>query len=184
MSLSLSTFEVISLSKSSLNARRISYLALLSAACVVGRLSFTFLPNVQPMTAILLFLSLFLSLPEALLVMAISLVVTNLFVGFGIWTLGQFLSYLGILLVFSALARLPMVHKHLWLQGILAGAMGFLYGFLYSIFNYFLYGMSVFWPYWLQGLPFDALHAGGNLVFYLLLYPVFQTLFHRFFVKH
>ena len=127
------------------------------------------------MTAILLFLSLFLSLPEALLVMAISLVVTNLFVGFGIWTLGQFLSYLGILLVFSALARLPLV---------LAGAMGFLYGFLYSIFNYFLYGMSVFWPYWLQGLPFDALHAGGNLVFYLLLYPVFQTLFHRFFVKH
>ena len=90
MSLSLPTFEVISLSKSSLNARRISYLALLSAACVVGRLSFTFLPNVQPMTAILLFLSLFLSLPEALLVMAISLVVTNLFVGFGIWTLGQF----------------------------------------------------------------------------------------------
>lgn len=171
------------MTKSSLTARRIAYLALLSAACVVGRLSFTFLPNVQPMTAILLLLTLLLSLPEALLVMTLSLVVTNLFVGLGIWTVGQFLSYLGIMLTFSFLARLPVIKEHLWLQAILAAAMVFLYGFLYSIFNYFLYGMSVFWPYWLQGLPFDALHGAGNLVFYLLLYPVFQSLFTRFLKK-
>ncbi|WP_368251776.1 ECF transporter S component [Enterococcus sp. 2201sp1_2201st1_B8_2201SCRN_220225] len=168
------------MTKSTLTARRIAYLALLSAACVVGRLSFTFLPNVQPMTAILLLLTLLLSLPEALLVMSISLVVTNLFVGLGIWTVGQFLSYLGIMLLFWLLARLPLFKTRLWLQALLAAAMGFLYGFLYSIFNYFLYGMSIFWPYWLQGLPFDALHAGGNLVFYLLLFPVFQKLFKQF----
>ena len=64
------------------------------------------------MTAILLLLTLLLSLPEALLVMTLSLVVTNLFVGLGIWTVGQFLSYLGIMLTFSFLARLPVIKEH------------------------------------------------------------------------
>lgn len=164
--------------------RRIAYLALLSAACVVGRLLFTFIPNVQPMTAILLALTLLLSLPEALLVMGVSLVITNLYLGFGIWTVGQALSYLGILLTFSLFSRLPRLGSKLWFQTLIAALMGFLYGFLYSVFNYFLYGMSVFWPYWLQGLPFDALHAGGNLLFYLLLYPVFKSLFRRFFMQN
>ena len=146
-------------------AQRIAALALMTAACVVGRMLFTFLPNVQPMTAILLLLTLAFSLPEALLIAALSLVITNLFLGFGIWTVGQLLSYAVILLLFQA--------------GV-AALMGFVYGFSYAIFNYFLLGMQVFWAYWLSGLSFDALHAAGNLGFYLLLAPILKGLFQRY----
>ena len=153
-------------------ARRIAFLALLTAACVVGRFLFTFLPNVQPMTAILLMLTLILSLPEALLVTGLSLVITNLFLGFGVWTIGQFISYTGILLIFYLLTRLPVFGSKLWFQAVISGLLGFVYGFIYSIFNYFLMGMTVFWPYWISGLSFDALHALGNISFYLILWPI------------
>ncbi len=38
--------------KSTFPIRRITHLSLFSATCIVGRLSFTWLPNVQPMSAI------------------------------------------------------------------------------------------------------------------------------------
>lgn len=161
-------------------AQRIAALALMTAACVVGRMLFTFLPNVQPMTAILLLLTLAFSLPEALLIAALSLVITNLFLGFGIWTVGQLLSYAVILLLFWLCTRLPLVGEKLWFQAGVAALMGFVYGFSYAIFNYFLLGMQVFWAYWLSGLSFDALHAAGNLGFYLLLAPILKGLFQRY----
>lgn len=161
-------------------AQKIAYLALMTAACVVGRMLFTFLPNVQPMTAILLLLTLSLSLPEALLVATLSLVITNLFLGFGIWTVGQLLSYVVILLLFWLSSFIPVVGSKLWFQAGVAGLMGFVYGFIYSVFNYFLLGMQVFWAYWISGLSFDALHAIGNLGFYLLLAPILRLLFQRY----
>ncbi len=160
--------------------RRIAFLALLTAACVVGRFLFTFLPNVQPMTAILLMMTLILSLPEALLVAALSLVITNLFLGFGIWTVGQLISYAGILLLFHLLTRIPVLGGKLWFQTAIAGLTGFVYGFIYSVFNYFLMGLTVFWPYWISGLSFDTLHAAGNIGFYLILWPVLRRVVGRY----
>lgn len=164
-------------------ARRIAYLALMTSACVVGRMLFTFLPNVQPMTAILLIMTLALSLPEALLIMTLSLIITNLFLGFGIWTVGQLMSYGVILLLFWLSSRIPLIGNKLWFQTGMAALMGFVYGFTYAIFNYFLLGMHVFWAYWVSGLSFDALHAIGNFGFYLLLSPIFKLLFQRYRIK-
>lgn len=160
--------------------RQIAFLALLTAACVVGRFLFTFLPNVQPMTAILLMMTLILNLPEALLVAALSLVITNLFLGFGIWTVGQLISYAGILLLFHLFTRIPVLGGKLWFQTAIAGLTGFVYGFIYSVFNYFLMGLTVFWPYWISGLSFDALHAAGNIGFYLILWPVLRRVVGRY----
>ena len=53
-----------------MSTNKIAQLSLLSAACVAGRIAFQFIPNFQPMTAIFLFIVLYLSLKDALIVMS------------------------------------------------------------------------------------------------------------------
>ncbi|KKJ71621.1 membrane protein, partial [Enterococcus faecium MRSN 4777] len=48
-----------------MSTNKIAQLSLLSAACVAGRIAFQFIPNFQPMTAIFLFIVLYLSLKDA-----------------------------------------------------------------------------------------------------------------------
>lgn len=161
--------------------RQIAYLGLLTAACVVGRLSFQFIPNVQPMTAILLMTVYFLGLRDSLVVCLLSLLVTNLFLGMGLWTIGQLLSFFVIQLVFYAMLRLPVIRRSFLLQGALAGALGFLYGFSISVFSVWIMGLPSLLAYWLQGLSFDLLHAAGTTSFYLLLFPILQVLFDKYY---
>ena len=56
-----------------MSTNKIAQLSLLSAACVAGRIAFQFIPNFQPMTAIFLFIVLYLSLKDALIVMSLLL---------------------------------------------------------------------------------------------------------------
>lgn len=159
------------------NTHTIAFLALLTAACVVGRMMFQFIPNVQPMTAILLLIAYFLGIRDGIIVSLMSVVITNLFMGMGFWTVTQLISYTVIMIVFYLLLKIPPVAEHLTLQAILAGAMGFLYGFIISVLSAYLFQMPSIIAYWLQGLSFDALHAAGNVGFYVILYPILKVLF-------
>lgn len=159
------------------STKKLALLALLTAACVVGRLSFTFLPNVQPMTAILLLLAFYASLQEALVVGLLSLLITNLYLGMGPWTLSQMVAFSGVILLFHGLGKISFFKKYLVLQGALAFLMGFFYGFLVSQMEVFLYHLPSFWGYYLQGVSFDLFHSFGNFSFYILLQPLFLRYF-------
>ena len=65
------------------SVQKISLLALLTASCIVGRLFFVWIPNVQPMSAILFLLALAGSLSDALIVALLSLLGTNIYLGMG-----------------------------------------------------------------------------------------------------
>lgn len=80
--------------KSTFPIRRITHLALFSAACIVGRLSFTWFPNVQPMCAILLLLVCYGSYSDAMIVAVIGLLGTNLYLGMGSWTISQLVAFI------------------------------------------------------------------------------------------
>lgn len=162
---------------SKFSPQKLALLALLTATCVVGRLSFVFIPNVQPMTAILLLLAFYCSLEDALLVGLLSLLITNLYLGMGPWTLSQMVAFGGVILVFHLLGKMSFFKKFLFLQGLLAFFMGLLYGFLVSQMEVFIYHLPSFWGYYLQGVSFDLLHSLGNFGFYFLLYPVFVRYF-------
>ncbi len=46
---------------------------------------------------------------------------------------------------------------------------GYVYGFILSLGTYTYSG--TFFAYYIAGLPFDTLHAIGNVIFTILLYP-------------
>jgi uncharacterized membrane protein len=159
--------------------RQVTLLGILTALCVALRIVKIPFPNVQPVTDILMIVTLLLGVSAGLLLAVSTMVISNIFLGFGLWTFPQIGAYaLCILLVVLVKWLLPLT-RWFWLQLVIATALGFVYGFLISI------GMAAigslggvgFWAYYLAGIPFDAYHAVGNLLFYpLLIKPLTITL--------
>lgn len=166
--------------KQTFSVKRLSLLAILTALCYVGRIAFQFLPNVQPMTTLLLLITLYFGVADGLIVATTSLILSNMVLGMGPWLLPQLLTYF-ILLGFAGIFLKPFYGRKnsRILFTVYSFMSGLLFGFVISIFSYRMYGMTNFWAYYLLGIPFDFMHAIGNAGFYLILEPILTPLLKR-----
>lgn len=162
--------------KNFFSIKEIAYLSMLTAACVVGRTLFQFIPNVQPMTVIFLLITFYLGLSRGLVVALLSILITNMYMGMGVWTFSQLISFAIVLLVFYLLCKLPLFRRSFWLKGLYCVFAGMLYGFIISVISVKVYGITAFLPYYLSGVYFDFMHGLGNGGFYLVLAPIFAKL--------
>lgn len=158
------------------SVREIAYLSIIVAVSAVSRMLFQVLPNIQPMTAFFLIVTLQLGILRGLLVSILSVVITNLYLGMGVWTIAQIASYAVIIVIVGILCRFSWYRKSFFWQIVMSSGTGFLYGFVISIISVKMYGFPSFWAYYFQGLSFDILHAVGNGIFYFLLTPFFVKL--------
>lgn len=163
--------------------RAVALLGLLTALCTVLRIIKVPIPNVQPVTDILMVTTLLLGFRWGIALSMSTLMVSNLILGFGLWTLPQIVAYAMCLVVVQvSVTLIPLIRRTLWIQIGIAGLLGYLYGFIVSL------GMAVigslnglgFWAYYLSGLLFDTYHAIGNLVFYPIVVLVLQQGLKRF----
>ncbi len=151
-------------------------IAMLTTLVSVGRLSFSFLPNVQPMTVLLVCITLYYGWKDSLAVSLLSVLITNIYLGMGPWTFAQLASYAVIILLTSLLEDsyetipLPVMQFYM-------GFLGLLYGLIISLVQAPFFGWNIFLPYYLSGLPYDLLHAVANMVFFALLYPISMRVF-------
>lgn len=163
------------------SVKRLSLLAIFTALCFVGRIFFQFIPNVQPMTAILLIITLNFGTTDGLVVSVGSVFLSNIYLGMGPWTLFQIITYI-VIIGITGLLR-PIYKQQNILSKVFfvlfAAAAGFMYGFIISVFNVQLFGMSNFWVYYAQGLPYDFMHALGNAGFFLALDPIIGPLLRK-----
>lgn len=152
--------------------KRLTLLAMLTALCYVSRSAFQFLPNVQPVTVILIILTLTLGITDGLIVATLSIFVSNLNLGMGIWTIAQIVSF-ALIVVATGLFIKPIYKKIPFFIMILYSVItGYAYGFFISAIQAPFFGIQNFWVYYFSGLSFDTLHAFGNGVFYLILAPI------------
>ncbi|MEG2326284.1 MAG: hypothetical protein RSB63_09285 [Enterococcus sp.] len=154
--------------------------ALLTAVCVVGRFLTQVIPNAQPVTAIILLITLYIGPHPAVIISALSMIITNFYLGMGIWTIAQVGVFILLILLIHQITRITPLKQKLSWQLITCVWMSLLYGFLVSLFLAPFFGVTHFWPYYFSGLPFDLLHAGGTLVFYLLLKHSLLTVFDHY----
>ncbi|MFT9204820.1 ECF transporter S component [Liquorilactobacillus mali] len=163
-----------------IGTRRLTFLALMTALCVVGRFAFVSIPNVQPITAIVVWLTLTMGIFDGTVVSMLSMLITNLFMGMGYWTLAQLAAYFTVVLLVALLGQWHCSHP-LLIHSIIAACMGFVYGFAVSLFQApILGGFPAAFAYWLVGIPFDAMHAFGNIIIYPLLAPRLTKLIKRY----
>lgn len=160
--------------------RRLAMLSILTALCYVGRMMFHFIPNVQPVTAVLIILTLTLGMADGFIVAILSIVLTNFLLGMGPWTIAQIASF-GVLIVVTGLVMKPFYsaskkRNRRILFALFAFFGGLLYGFVISLLTVKMMGITSFWAYYIAGIPFDFMHGMGNAGFYLILEPILAPL--------
>lgn len=163
--------------------QRIALLGILTTLCYVTRLLFQFLPNVQPVTVILLLITIVLGTRDGLIVAILSILISNINLGLGVWTIAQISSFTVVILLTGLIKtqfkRIPFG----WMM-IYAGLTGYIYGFVISAVQAPFFGIQNFWAYYLAGLPFDTLHALGNSGFYFILAPILLPIMNKFLKKY
>ena len=164
-----------------ISTQKIAFIAMMSAFCVISRLGMLALPNVQPITVVVIWMTLELGWGYGASISILSILISNLLISMGPWTLYQMVSF--ALVCVCALLLRPLWRKRkqfprlAWiLFPVFAGLMGYLYGFIISLFWVFSMPGLNFWIYYLNGVLFDTYHAIGNIVFWILLIPLFEKL--------
>lgn len=166
------------------SVQRITLLAMLTSLCYVSRLLFQFLPNVQPVTVILIILTLTLGVFDALIVATLSILISNINLGMGIWTLAQIISFALIVMITGILIKPFFKKMPFFIMVLYAIFTGFAYGFLISLVQAPFFSIQNFWVYYFSGLSFDTLHALGNGGFYIILAPILFPLLNKSIEKY
>jgi energy-coupling factor transport system substrate-specific component len=160
-----------------MNTYKLTLIAMLASLAVAGRLALANLPNIQPVTAIIIIAGFWLGPSAGILIALLTTFVSNMLLGMGFWTIWQIVAWS--------------------LIGIMAGVIGkywsklpawglSIYGFISGLFYGVILSLTMraagqpFWAYYLAGLPMDINHAISNTVFILILSPVLGTLFQRY----
>ena len=147
------------------SAHEVAIVAMLSAASIGLRVAFAALPSVQPSTFIIIAAGAVYGPRAGFMVGALTALVSNLFLGQGLWTPFQMFGW-GVAGACGGLVGRAWPDIGRWGLVSLGLVWGFLYGWITNLSQFFfvevswrgfvlVYGMSV---------PFDAVHAASNMV--------------------
>jgi len=154
----------------------IALVGILSAVNVASRVAFQFLPNIKPVTSIIILTAIFFGLYIAIQVIVTTTLLSGIFLGIGPYVIFQIAAWIIIVLI-TVVINQSIKQRKIFPYTLWSGVCGFIFGFIVSL-EKLLYGWSFFVTYYMAGLSFDALHAIGNMIFfpicYLALSPVFR----------
>lgn len=155
-------------------------LGLLAALLIVSKEVMNFLPNIEPVTLLLIVYTLVLGL-RSLSIVYVFVLVEGLLFGFGQWWFSYL--YIWTLLVLVVWLLRGMHSRIGW--ALVAGVYGLLFGALCALVPLVLYGPATGLAYWIAGIPYDLLHCAGNFILTLLLcqplYKLLNMLYRRWF---
>ena len=143
-------------------------LILLAVFGVSGRILMEPMPNVQPVTVLVLLTGVYLGAPRALALAAIVALASNvIFMGHGPWTIFQAVGWGAIGIFGALLSEKLVVNEKLRLNrlALMAAVSGIAFNWFVSLSILLDTGFSMLVPYLLNGLVFDLYHALGNILF-------------------
>ncbi len=165
-------------------ARVLALVAALAALAVVGRLAFAAIPNVKPTTDIVLFAGYALGAVPGFVVGAVTAIVSNIFLSQGPWTVWQMAGWGAVGVGGALLARaLRGREPSRFLLATVCGAAGLVFGAWMDVYQWTLVGRQDLDSYLVvaaSSLPYNVAHAVGNVVFCLLIGPVFIRSLRRY----
>lgn len=157
-----------------MKTRELTELALLTALLIGGKEVMNALPNINPVTLILI-LSVLHYGAKTLYVAFAFVAVQICIYGLGMWALNYI--YIWPLLVLAALPFRTTHSRLFW--AAFAGIFGLSFGALCAIPYFFIGGWSMALSYYVAGISFDLTHCVGNFVITLVLLPPLDKLLGR-----
>ncbi|HEX4719971.1 MAG TPA: prenyltransferase/squalene oxidase repeat-containing protein [Thermoleophilaceae bacterium] len=165
-------------------ARVLALVAALAALAAIGRVAFAAFPNVKPTSDIVLFSGYALGGAPGFAVGAVAALVSNVFLGQGPWTPWQMVSWAVVGLIGAAFGRVMRGREpNRWLLALVCGLSGFVFGALMDMYQWTLAAEHTPASYLAisgTSFGFNVLHAGGNVVFALILGPAFVRALERY----
>ena len=158
-------------------SRVLALVAALAALAVVGRLAFAAIPNVKPTTDIVLFAGYALGALPGFAVGAVTAIVSNIFLSQGPWTVWQMAGWGAVGVGGALLARIVRGREpgRLALAAV-CGLAGLAFGAWMDVYQWTLAARQDLDTYLViaaSSLPYNLAHAIGNVIFCLLIGPVF-----------
>lgn len=153
---------------------RIVTMGILAAVLFAGKLGMSFLPNIEPVTTLIILYTLTCK-KQVFPIIYTYVLLEGIFFGFGIWWVSYL--YIWSILAFIVLLLQKMDHALLW--AVVSGAFGLSFGALCAIPYLISGGPAAAFAYWTNGIPYDILHCGGNFVLTLILYTPLRQLLKR-----
>ena len=162
--------------------KEISLIGILAGVNIASRVYLQALPNIKPVTSILIISVLLFGLAFGVKLAIVTTIASNVFLGMGTWTFFQILAWIVICLLtqivvdgFNKFNKKP----NIIFMSIFAFLMGYVFGFIVSLEAMVLGGMGYFLSYIASGFIFDTFHACGNFVFYLICSPILTKVFEK-----
>lgn len=163
------------------SAKELVLVATLGGVAAAGRVLFAAIPGVQPVTVIAVCAGAALGLRSGIAVGGIAALVSNLFLGQGVWTPWQMLAWGACGAVGALLAR--WLRRRIVLAGV-TFVLGLAFSSFMDIWNWLTFYEQHTWATLLatnaRGLPFDLAHAIGNVVIALVAGPELLKLLDRY----
>jgi len=163
------------------SAKEIALIATLGGAAAAGRVLFAAIPGVQPVTVIAVCAGAALGLRAGIAVGGTAALVSNFFLGQGVWTPWQMLAW-GACGAAGAAAS-SLVRRRLALA-VLCFALGMAFSSFMDVWNWLAFYDQHTWQTFAavqgRGLPFDLAHAIGNVVIAFVAGPELRRLLERY----
>jgi energy-coupling factor transport system substrate-specific component len=151
----------------SVSAQELSLVAALAALATASRVLFASLPNVKPVTFIVLVSGVALGPGPGFMVGATSALVSNLFFGQGPWTPWQMLGWGLVGAVGGLLGRKGRLPGR-WELVVVGGLLALAFDWLVTLWTFLAFTART-WPaliaLYVQGLPFDLAHVAATCLF-------------------
>ena len=166
--LSIIVFSLIRSERSLRDQSQWGMLILLAIFGVSGRILMEPIPNVQPVTVLVILTGAYFGAPRAIALAAIVALASNvIFMGHGPWTIFQAVGWGAIGIFGALLSDKLVVNEKLRLNrlALMAAASGIAFNWFVSLSILLDTGFSMLVPYLLNGLVFDLYHAFGNILF-------------------
>ena len=157
-------------------------LFLLAVFGVSGRILLDPIPNVQPVTVLVLLAGAYFGAPRAIALAATIALASNvLLLGHGPWTLFQAVGWGGVGLLGALLANRIVVDGdvRVGLLTVIAAISGLAFNWFVSLSILLEVGPSMLIPYLLNGLVFDLYHVAGNVLFVAWMASPLGDMMHR-----
>lgn len=142
-------------------------LALLGVFAVSGRVLLEPLPNVQPVTVIVLLAGVHYGAARSTVLATSIALISNIFLGHGIWTLYQAAGWSLVGITAALLSERLTLSGSISVSRVAAFSVvaAFLFDWVVSLSVLHSFGAEMLPVYIISGIPFDILHATGNVFF-------------------
>lgn len=157
-------------------------LFLLAVFGVSGRILLGPIPNVQPVTVLVLLAGAYFGAPRSIALAATIALASNvLLLGHGPWTLFQAIGWGGVGLLGALLANRIVVDGdvRVGLLTVIAAISGLAFNWFVSLSILLEVGPPMLIPYLLNGLVFDLYHVAGNVLFVAWMASPLGDMMHR-----